>query len=194
MIMKITLLLLSVALLAVLLNAGCAAVRAGYESAPYQVARTDGKIELRDYPAMVVVEAPMHGANDSFMQLFRYISGQNAAQEKIAMTTPVFMAGETTNATMAFVMPKKMTLARAPQPATAQLQVREIAGGRFAVLRFSGGRNAGNETAALAKLEAWLAQQALKKIGGPIFGYFDPPWTPSFLRRNEVMLRVAGTR
>ena len=24
------------------------------------------------------------------------------------------------------------------------------------------------------------------------YGYFDPPWTPSFLRRNEVMLRIGG--
>jgi len=22
----------------------------------------------------------------------------------------------------------------------------------------------------------------------PVFGYFEPPWTPAFLRRNEVML------
>jgi len=23
-----------------------------------------------------------------------------------------------------------------------------------------------------------------------VYGYFDPPWTPPFLRRNEVMLRI----
>jgi hypothetical protein len=109
------------------------------------------------------------------------------------MTTPVFMAGETTNATMAFVLPPKMSLDRTPQPAGPELRVREIAAGRFAVLRFSGRRNAVNEARALAKLEAWLSQQNLKQAGGPMFGYFDPPWTPPFLRRNEVMLRVAAT-
>ena len=24
----------------------------------------------------------------------------------------------------------------------------------------------------------------------PVFVYFDPPWTPGFLRRNEVLLRT----
>jgi hypothetical protein len=193
MFMKIFIVVLAVAVVAALLNAGCAAVRAGYESAPYQVERADGKFELRDYPALVVVEAPMRGADNSFMRLFHYIGGENSAKEKISMTTPVFMAGETTNATMAFVLPQKMSLVRAPQPAGADLRVREIAAGRFAVLRFSGGRKTANETNALAKLETWLAQQNLKKAGGPCFGYFDPPWTPSFLRRNEVMLRLTTT-
>jgi DNA gyrase inhibitor GyrI len=192
MILKIFIVVAAVALVAVLLNIGCAAVRSGYSSAPYQVVRSAGKFELRDYPALVVVETPMRGADDSFRRLFRYIGGQNAALEKISMTTPVFMAGETTNATMAFVLPPKMSLDRAPQPAGKDLRVREIAAGRFAVLRFSGRRNAVNETNALSKLEAWLLPQNLKKEGGPMFGYFDPPWTPPFLRRNEVMLRVAA--
>ena len=58
------------------------------------------------------------------------------------------------------------------------------------MLRFSGGRNAKNEAAALAKLNSRIARENLKTEGGPIYGYFDPPWTPTFLRRNEVMLRV----
>ena len=190
MIMKILILIAVVAVVAVLLNAGCAAVRAGYESAPYHVVRTAGKFELRDYPALVVVEAPMQGPNDSFMRLFRYIGGKNSTAEKIPMTTPVFMAGEKTNATMAFVLPQKMGLDRAPAPAGADLRLREIVAGRFAVLRFSGNRKAVNENKALAKLGTWLAEQKLKTTDGPVFGYFDPPWTPSFLRRNEVMLRL----
>ena len=194
MFMKILLILIGVVMLAVILNAGCAAVRGGYESAPYRVIRSDGKIELRDYPSLIVVEAPMRGANDSFMQLFRYIGGQNATKAKISMTTPVFMAGDPTNATMSFVMPKNMSLDQTPKPAAANLQVRKIPSGTFAVLRFSGGRNAVNESESLTRLQAWLARQSLKTAGRPIYGYFDPPWTPSFLRRNEVMLRIDSTR
>ena len=29
-----------------------------------------------------------------------------------------------------------------------------------------------------------------EELSPPIYGYFDPPWTPAFLRRNEVMLRT----
>jgi hypothetical protein len=173
---------------------GCQAVRSGYESAPYSVVRTDGKFELRDYPALTVVETPMpreaSGTDGSFMRLFRFISGSNGAKEKIAMTTPVFMAGSESNATMAFVLPSKMKLSAAPKPADAALTVRELAAGRFAVLRFSGRRKAGAEAAALARLREWLAQEKLSTTGAPVYAYFDPPWTPGFLRRNEVMLPV----
>ena len=63
-------------------------------------------------------------------------------------------------------------------------------GGRFAVLRFSGGRSTKREAETLARLQTWLAAQGLKASASPMYGYFDPPWTPSFLRRNEVMLRT----
>jgi len=85
--------------------AGCQATRAGYESAPYKVVRSDGKFELREYSALTVVETRMagggNGSDGSFNRLFRFITGGNEAKQKIAMTTPVFMSGEDTNATMA---------------------------------------------------------------------------------------------
>ena len=106
------------------------------------------------------------------------------------MTTPVFMSGNDSNRTMAFVLPAKLNAATAPKPADGAVTVRELPGGRFAVLRFSGGRNAKREAETLARLQTWLAAQGLKASASPVYGYFDPPWTPSFLRRNEVMLRT----
>lgn len=177
-----------------LILAGCQATRSGYESAPYKVVRTDGKFELRDYPSLAVVETPMAASGNSddgsFMRLFRFITGANEAKQKIAMTTPVFMSGNDSNRTMAFVLPAKLNATTAPRPADTAVAVRELPGGRFAVLRFSGGRNAQQEAETLARLQTWLAAQGLKASAAPVYGYFDPPWTPSFLRRNEVMLRV----
>ncbi len=76
--------------------AGCQATRSGYESAPYAVVRASGKFEVRDYPALSVVETPTvrdgNGADGSYMRLFRFIAGGNETQQKIAMTTPVFMS------------------------------------------------------------------------------------------------------
>ena len=66
----------------------------------------------------------------------------------------------------------------------------ELAAGRFAVLRYSGGRNAKNEAASLARLTAWMKAEKLSLLSPPVYGYFDPPWAPAFLRRNEVMLRT----
>lgn len=167
---------------------GCGTIRAAYKTAPYKVVRCDGKFELREYPALVLAETPMRGADDSFMRLFRFIGGKNAAQEKIPMTTPVYFTGDTTNANMAFVMPASMLATNTPKPSDPLVTVRETGGGTFAVLRFSGGRNAETQLVALEKLRAWMKQEKIEANGGPIYGYFDPPWTPSFFRRNEVML------
>jgi DNA gyrase inhibitor GyrI len=180
--------------LAGLTATGCGTVRAGYESAPYQVVRADGKFEVREYPVLTVVETPMAGGGDgsdgSFGRLFRFISGGNETQQKIAMTTPVFMSGGQTNATMAFVLPAKMKTGEVPKPADKSVAVRELEAGRFAVFRFSGGRNAENEAEVLAQLRAWLKLEGMKELSPPVYGYFDPPWTPTFLRRNEVMVRI----
>lgn len=136
----------------------------------------------------------MRGVDDSFMRLFHYIGGQNTATQKIAMTTPVFMTGAATTATMAFVMPKTMRVDATPKPTNPQVGVNSIPAGTFAVIRFSGGRSGLNEANAVAALATWMKRQSLQPVGDPVFGYFDPPWTPAFLRRNEAMLRVAPAR
>jgi len=86
------------AVVAVLFLVGCRVTRGGYESASYQVVRSSGKFELRDYPVLMVVETPMaptgNSADGSFMRLFRFITGGNEAKQKIAMTTPVFNVRE----------------------------------------------------------------------------------------------------
>lgn len=166
--------------------AGCQATRAGYETAPYRVLQKDGRVELRDYPTLHVAETRQGG--DDFMRLFRYISRDNAAEQKIAMTTPVFMSeGGGGQRTMAFVLPGK--LSSPPSPKNEQVAVRELPGGTFAVLRFRGGRQ-GPGGEALARLRTWLKEHQKTAVGEPMFAYFDPPWTPAFLRRNEVMLRL----
>lgn len=174
--------------------AGCQGTRAGYESSPYKIRRTDGRFELRDYPALVVVETPTstpgNSADGSFGRLFRFISGGNEAGQKIAMTTPVFMSGEASNATMAFVMPAKFRSRDVPRPNDGKVRLRELEAGRFAILRFSGARSAANEAEALRKLQAWMRAEGMPVRSAPVYGYFDPPWTPLPLRRNEVMLRT----
>jgi DNA gyrase inhibitor GyrI len=179
-----------------LVLAGCKATRAGYESATYQVIRSRGKFQVREYPALTVVETPMaspgNGADGSFNRLFRFLTGGNETKQKIAMTTPVFMSGGGPNASMAFVMPARLKIADVPRPKDEQLRVRELEAGRFAVLRYRGRRNPGNEAQSLERLRAWMKTEGLKEVSPPIYGYFDPPWTPAFLRRNEVMVRTGS--
>jgi hypothetical protein len=165
--------------------AACATSRSGYETAPYKVIRTDGAFEIREYPELKIATTSRDADNSSFMRLFRYIDGGNAAKEKISMTTPVFMV----DGKMAFVVPEKHKK-DTPAPASAQVTVDTMKARRVAVHRFSGSQTKDLELQALAKLKAWMQQNKLQETGTPFSAYYDPPWTPGFMRRNEVLIPI----
>lgn len=146
---------------------GCRATRSGYESTPYEVVRSGGKFEVRDYPALVVVETAMAGGGldggGSFNRLLRFITGDNEEHQKIAMTTPVLISENASNRTMAFVMPAAMKPGAVPRPADGAAPVREIPAWRFVVLRFSGARSVEHEARSLGRLQSWMAAQGLTR-------------------------------
>ena len=170
--------------------------RAGYESAEYKVIESDGAIEIREYPDLMLAATNTNidaqGRDGSFMRLFRYISGANEQDQKIAMTTPVFMEGENgkANVSMGFVMPKQVTSQGVPEPTGQGVQIRKREGGRFAVIRFSGRMNATIAESQEAKLRQWLAAKGLEGEASAEAAGYDPPFTPGPLRRNEVLIRL----
>ncbi len=179
--------------LAILL-AGCKATRAGYESPKYKVLGKDGAFEIRDYPGMTWVTTPMAGSergmNGGFGRLFGYITGRNQRSEKIAMTTPVFISPGENAEQMSFVLPKNVAEKGAPPPAGTNVVVNSVAAGRFAVLRFDGSRTGQQPQKAAQRLLVWARTHNLKAVSPPQFAYYDPPWIPWFLRRNEVHVKV----
>ena len=176
--------------------------RAGYESAEYTVIEAEGKYEVREYPDLTLVSTSTNvdsqGRDGSFMKLFGYISGANESQQKISMTTPVFMENNdlASVAKMGFVMPKEVAVKGAPLPTGPGVTMRTRKGGRFAVLRFSGQLNTKTAKEAETKLRSWMAEKDL--IEAPSTegsssvesaGY-DPPFMPGPLRRNEILIRL----
>ena len=162
------------------------------ETPDYKVLSQDGKFEVREYPALTLVRTA--SGDGDFMRLFRYISGGNEAEQKIAMTAPVLMKHEGKETGMSFIVPKDVAAGKVPVPKDEMVKMDTLPAGQFAVYRYSGGRNEANEQEALGKLRAWVDKRRLEIIGEPLFGYYDPPWIPPFMRRNEVMLRIAGTQ
>ena len=162
------------------------------ETPDYKVLLQDGKFEVREYPALTLVRTA--SGDGDFMRLFRYISGGNDAEQKIAMTAPVLMKHEGDNTGMSFIVPKKVAAKAVPAPKDSAVMMDNLPAGQFAVYRYSGGRNEKNEQEALGELRAWTGKKRLEVTGEPLFGYYDPPWIPPFMRRNEVMLRIAGSQ
>ena len=166
--------------------------RAATETPEYKVIRGVGGFEIRDYPVLSVATTPMGGddMNGSFMKLFRFITGDNVGAEKVAMTSPVLIDTARDRRTMSFIMPKMAVAKGVPKPVGDSVTLGKIEAARFAVLRFSGSRTSANEQAAIVQLKAWLTAQKLTAMAAPLFAYYDPPWTPVFLRRNEVLIRI----
>lgn len=173
--------------------------RAAYETAQYEVIEKDGNIEIRQYPDLMLVSVDTgeesQGRDGSFMKLFRYISGANTAEQKIAMTTPVFMEDEhaSSHGRMGFVLPQEVAMVDIPEPKATDLKIRKRSGGRFAVIRFAGQLNSVTAKEKEAELRKWLEA---KGIVGEEFAEsagYDAPFTPGPLRRNEVLIRLPDT-
>lgn len=175
--------------------------RAGYESAEYKTIESDGKFEVREYPDLMLVstttKVDAQGRDGSFMKLFRYISGANESEQKISMTTPVFMENDKTasDVQMGFVMPKEVTVEGVPEPTGPDVNIRKRAGGRFAVLQFSGRLNAKLAKESEAKLRAWMETEGLTaddspEVSGVESASYNSPLTPGPLRRNEILIRL----
>lgn len=170
--------------------------RGAYESAAYTVLESDGSFELREYPDLMLATTAMNvesqGNDGSFGRLFGYISGQNEDNQKVAMTTPVFMEqqGGDADGQMGFVLPEKVAHQTVPQPTNENVRIQMRAGGQFAVLRFAGRLNDDSQAQAAAKLRKWMEERGLTGTNAPEFAGYDPPWTPGPLRRNEVLIRL----
>ena len=106
------------------------------------------------------------------------------------MTAPVLIDTAKDRKRMSFIMPKKAVAKGVPKPAGDKVTLGKVKAATFAVLHFGGARTAENEKGAIEKLQAWLALQKIVGKGDPLLACYDPPWTPVFMRRNEVMIRI----
>ena len=89
-----------------------------------------------------------------------------------------------------FLLPKGITLATAPEPVDPRVQLREVPGSRVAVIRYSGFWSQANFDEHLGKLEAALRAAKLHRAGEPTLSRYNAPFTPWFLRRNEIWLTL----
>jgi SOUL heme-binding protein len=185
-----------------------------YEQPTYEVVRTLDGYEIRRYAPYWVVETEVAGnfdpaRNAAFGRLFDYISGNNTQRQKVEMTVPVVSrpVGQSIEMTapvltqstaepgrylMQFVLPARFTAETAPQPLDSEVRVRRIDEHWVAARTYSGrsseSRYREQEAALLERLKA--AGAAV--LGTPAFAVYDGPFTPWFLRRNEVIVAIAA--
>lgn len=184
------------------------------EKPNYKVEMTEGKFEVREYPPMMLAEVKVTGdrdqaANRGFRKLAAFIFGDNKPNAKIAMTSPVVQKPEsqkiamtapvmqTPNAdgkwTVNFMMPSEYSMETLPKPIDGDIRIYTSEPYRTVSIRFSGRSKMKNLNKHQDKLDAFVAEQGLKIVGGPEYAFYDAPFVPPFLRRNEVHYRLAAS-
>jgi len=182
------------------------------EESTYNILKKDNNFEIRDYSPHILAEIVMEGdleeaGNRAFKRLFRYISGDNRSHDKVAMTAPVSQEpiGEKIQMTdpvgqrsvqdrwaVSFMMPASYTLETLPEPWDPKVTLRQVPARRMAAIRYSGFWSEKNYLRYKLELESWIRDKGLTIVGDPIWARYNPPFTPWFLRRNEILIPVAA--
>ena len=179
------------------------------ETPKYSVIKKQNEIEIRNYPTYIQAEVAVDekqyqsAIEKGFDVLAGYIFGNNVSKhkidmttpvqasqsEKIAMTTPVTVTGES-SFTVAFIMPSAYTLETLPQPKDSRIHFRLIPARSMAAIRFSGFFRQDTIQKNKQRLGEWLQEQSIETVGDFIVAGYNPPWVPGFLARNEVLIQI----
>ena len=180
------------------------------EEAAYKVVKKDNQFEIRDYAPHILAETVVEGnleeaGNKAFNKLFSYISGDNRSRSKVAMTTPVSQEPGGVKIKMtapvgqqlvqgkwavSFVMPASYTLETLPEPVDPNVKLRQVPARRMAAVRYSGFWSEKAYLRYKMELESWIQKSGFTIMGDPIWARYNPPFTPWFLRRNEILIQV----
>ncbi len=184
------------------------------EQPPFTMVEAVGSVEIRQYGVRLAAETTVKGLGDdaarseAFSRLAGYIFGKNRTRARMAMTAPVETSGGQTAQTIAmtapvetarakdgalrmrFFLPSSVSAETAPIPDDARVTIGSVPGQTLAVLRFSGHASRDDLSARKRELLDSLAPTPWKAAGEPFALFYDPPFTPPFLRRNEVAVAV----
>lgn len=165
------------------------------KSVPYEVVKHLGDAELRRYGDMTLATVYDLDDDEAFQLLFQYINGNNEEETKISMTAPVVSrsgepADPDSEGMMAFVLPSDIKWTEAPKPSDPRVVLELKEGGLFAVMRFRGRAGGVDVQGRTEELRAELKEADYVMDGRPFLMRYNSPFTPGFMRHNEVAVRV----
>ena len=165
------------------------------EEPAYDVLLETKHYEVRRYEPYIVAEVDVnadfkHAGNSAFRVLAGYIFGDNEPQQKMNMTAPVESGENGGPFTYAFVMERRYTMETLPKPTNPDIRLVERPGRIMAVHRYSGSWSEERYDKHEAVLLDALATDRVTTKGAPVFARYNAPFTPWFLRRNEIMVEI----
>lgn len=168
------------------------------ETVAYEITGKIGEIEFRKYPLLVLATVKENGDDTGFNLLFAYITGNNHTKTKIAMTAPVITSEQipmtapviSDEKSMSFVMPAGKTEDDLPEPLDPRVRISSIPPREMAVISFKGYAGQEDVNASKARLLDGLKKGGITSSGQMVLMRYNAPWTPGFLRRNEVGIAI----
>ena len=167
------------------------------EEPEYEVLFETDEIEFRRYDPYLVAEVTVSGksaGNQAFRILAGYIFGDNGSDEKMRMTAPVESRDSNSEQDVyqdyAFVMEKSYSLDSLPVPNDERFRLREKPERVVAVRQFSGRWSEKNISKQEQRLLDDLQTLGVEIAGPPELARYNSPFTPWFLRRNEIIVPV----
>jgi len=160
------------------------------EEAKYDIVKSNEIYEIRKYSDRLAVQTITTNQNNSFRKLFNYISGDNETNEEIKMTIPVTQMEKKGNMTMQFYLPSKFNKDNVPNPLKSDVELVNIEGGYYAVIRYSGRSSDKNFIKHKEILENELKKDNISITDLAIKATYNSPFTLPMFRRNEAMFKV----
>ena len=160
------------------------------EEAKYNVVKSNNIYEIRKYSDRLAIQVASKNGNSGFRKLFNYISGNNEKNQKIKMTVPVTVMEKSGNMTMQFYLPSKFNKNNIPNPTSSDVEIINIEGGYYAVIRYSGRASENNFIRHRDILESELYKDGIVIKSPPIKATYNSPFTLPLMRRNEAMFKV----
>ena len=163
-------------------------------------------------------------SNDGFRLIARYIFGHNNSKgnsrdaaekgesvamtapveiqrlpsEKVAMTAPVEIQESSNNKAASylvrFTMPSKYTLENLPVPRDSRVKIRLRESAVYAARKYSGFWSDSSDRKQKRLLIEGLQKHGYTYKNSFVFARYNSPWTPWFLRHNEVLVELEGNQ
>jgi SOUL heme-binding protein len=83
-----------------------------------------------------------------------------------------------------------MTFDDAPAPTDGRVQLHRTADQLVAALRFSGRMSVENYETQMRRLQEYLTRDGYLPTDAARVARFNAPWTPGFMRRNEIQIPI----
>lgn len=164
-----------------------------YEKSKYITLLRDGPFEIREYDAFYSASALDKRPLDAyeFNRIFDYINGNNNSNKKISMTIPVINQLKTNEETTEFILPSKFSEDnQPPQPRDDLIRIRKRDKKTTAALGFRGVVTEKIIKEKEKTLLEWVNKNGYIINGDYMLARYNPPFVPSILRKNEILIDV----